>query len=433
MFEVSYDGFTFETPDPIFAYTIPRGQSEPYPRDLAIVRRYLRTFPNRCRTYIDAGAHIGTTIAPYSRMFRTLVGFEPMPDTYALLERNMKRNSIACQVEQCALYDRECRADISMHAGGNTGCYFIQEKEAGRVKCRPLDAYQFADVDFLKIDVEGSELAVLRGAVDTLRRFKPFLQVEWNGLGERIYGTSRSELDLFLSELGYCLYAEEGANLFFYVPRIEPYRIVCYWGKSTPSTRRNRSIEGMASVSQCDVMLLSPQTFQDIALPAHPVHPAFPYLSEVHQSDYVRTYVMHHFGGGYSDVKPQSGSWRSAFDRLLESDAYVVGYPETGPGGVAYLPAMDAWTELVGNGAYICKPKTALTQEWFDDLHRLLDSKFELIKSHPATHPRDKAEDGRGYPIEWNEMLGRIFHRVSFNYREKLLRILPMIDVVNYT
>ena len=46
------------------------------------------------------------------------------------------------------------------------------------VACKPLDYYGLEDVGFLKIDVEGHELAVLRGATETISRSYPSILVE---------------------------------------------------------------------------------------------------------------------------------------------------------------------------------------------------------------------------------------------------------------
>ena len=60
-----------------------------------------------------------------------------------------------------------------------------------------------------------------------------------------------------------------------------------------------------------------------------------------------------------------------------------------------------------------------------------LDTKLDGLKAHPATHPQDCAERSR-YPIEWNEMLGRIFHRVSYKYKDKILQTVPIVSFSAY-
>ncbi len=45
-------------------------------------------------------------------------------------------------------------------------------------------------------------------------------------------------------------------------------------------------------------------------------HQAYAYLSEVNNADYLRTYFMRFYGGGYTDVKMHRGSWVSSFEKL---------------------------------------------------------------------------------------------------------------------
>jgi hypothetical protein len=140
---------------------------------------------------------------------------------------------------------------------------------------------------------------------------------------------------------------------------------------------------------------------------------------------------MHFYGGGYSDIKQTTGSWKPAFDYLNSSHYWACGYAEIN-GGVAYTPFADKWNELVGNCAYIFKPQTPLTNEWYNEMIKLLDEKMEDLKRNPAKHPTDCKSEHSNYPIEWNEMLGRIFHRVSYSYKEYILNTLPISIFYNY-
>ena len=78
-----------------------------------------------------------------------------------------------------------------------------------------------------------------------------------------------------------------------------------------------------------------------------------------------------------------------------------------------------------------CKPRTPLTEEWYAEMVAFLDTRLERLKEHPATHPQDCSERS-SYPIAWNEMLGRIFHRVSYKYKDKLLQTVPIVCFSSY-
>jgi hypothetical protein len=209
-------------------------------------------------------------------------------------------------------------------------------------------------------------------------------------------------------------------------------KIYCFWtGTNEMSNARKTCLEQLLRVSECNVILVTKDTLPSYILPEHPLHPAYEYLSETHKADYLRTYFMHFHGGGYSDIKKTTGSWIQAFEQLANSPAWICGYQEI-EGGVAYQPVAHAWKELVGNGAYICKSRTPLTEEWYSSMIALLDTKLESLRQHPSQFPQDCFENGTGYPIGWNEMLGRIFHRVSYKYKDALLNTLPICVFYGY-
>ncbi len=215
------------------------------------------------------------------------------------------------------------------------------------------------------------------------------------------------------------------------IPRV----IYVFWTGSNPmNENRKKSIESIRETSGCQVILITKDNLNTYIIKDHPLHPAYPYLSEVHKADYLRTYFMHFYGGGYSDVKPTSGNWLKAFEDMEKNPSYYAnGYKEVGPGGVGYAPNAEHWEKLIGNCAYIFRPNTSLTKEWYNDMIKLLDSKLEELKQHPASHPRDKKEENTGYPIGWIEMLGEIFHRVIYNYHDKLLMTVPIPNFSNYS
>lgn len=210
------------------------------------------------------------------------------------------------------------------------------------------------------------------------------------------------------------------------------YKIYTWWtGKNEMSQQRKDSIENLKSVSECDVVLITTDTLSTYIKEGHPLHEAYEYLSETQKGDYLKAYFMNFYGGGYSDIKKTTGSWKSSFDELSNSNKWICGYQEL-DGGVAYEPLKDKWRELIGNGAYICKQNTPLTNEWYNEMIKLLDEKLDALKKNPAKFPQDSAEKGTGYPIEWNEMNGRIFHKLVYKYKEHVLKSLAIPIFQNY-
>ena len=77
-----------------------------------------------------------------------------------------------------------------------------KEKELQTVDVVLLDDYQFTDVDFIKIDCEGYELHVLRGAEQTILNNKPVIIVEQKvGKGKK-YGYADDAAVKYLKDLG---------------------------------------------------------------------------------------------------------------------------------------------------------------------------------------------------------------------------------------
>ena len=205
-------------------------------------------------------------------------------------------------------------------------------------------------------------------------------------------------------------------------------QIYCFWSGPNPLTpARQTNLAQLASVSECEVVLVTQDTLPSYILPEAPLHPAYLYLSYTHRADYLRTYFMHFHGGGYSDIKATTGPWTEAFNLIVsDDDVWIVGYEEI-EGGVGYAPYAEHWRHMIGNGAYICKPRTPLTTAWYTSMIQLLDTKLEQLRLHPARHPQDQyGLWGSQYPLEWTEMLGRIFHRVSYDHKEHVRSVLPI-------
>jgi len=136
-------------------------------------------------TFIDIGAHIGKYTVLAGRYLRRgfVIAFEPCPENFKYLMLNTKSNNIVnAKLFQLALWNEVKHIKLFVAStSGEHSCKQASEKFI-EVLAMPLDAVIFRmdlrDVDIIKIDVEGAEVEVIEGALNTLRRFKPHLIIE---------------------------------------------------------------------------------------------------------------------------------------------------------------------------------------------------------------------------------------------------------------
>lgn len=165
---------------------------------------------------IDVGCHKGEILdlilkhAPNGKHF----AFEPIPDLFNALKL---KYSSRCEIFPFALSDQpgETTFNYVKNAPAFSGIkkrkYEVQNPDVQelQVKVESLDHLIPATVqiDFMKIDVEGGEFGVLKGAGQLLRRCKPIVVFEC-GLGASdYYGTEPGELFSFLDQCKYRIYS----------------------------------------------------------------------------------------------------------------------------------------------------------------------------------------------------------------------------------
>lgn len=139
---------------------------------------------------IDIGANRGLYTYAFSSICQHIESFEPQSSCSQIIEDYacfFRKKNIT--VHKVALSDQsgEVKLNIPVLKGRfnqtlATGCATTREidgeYESIKVKCARLDDYNFDNVSFIKIDVEGHEGSVIRGGEDTLRRERPIILVE---------------------------------------------------------------------------------------------------------------------------------------------------------------------------------------------------------------------------------------------------------------
>jgi FkbM family methyltransferase len=157
---------------------------KPFERELALIPRYL----DPERVAIDVGANVGLMTSVMARGSKRVIAFEPHLGCARHLRRIAIRN---CEVIQAAASDRNGTAVLRVPHVHALGTIEAANKLSGQnavagftVQTQTIDSALAARlspgemVSFVKIDVEGHEHAVLRGARRLLEAHRPVLMVE---------------------------------------------------------------------------------------------------------------------------------------------------------------------------------------------------------------------------------------------------------------
>lgn len=218
----------------------------PYQKRNMIALR--RLFPH-ARTVLDVGMNIGMNTIEYATFADRVHGFEPTAQTFSMADRNVAMNMGKLPTKNWfADYETDAnmmpRAQVQLHnvgIGDVAGEFEILIKEnnagqnhlenihvptkSGRPRTRrvepiketitvnTLDSYGFTDVDFIKVDVEGYEYAVICGAEQTIQRERPVVQLEMiEGQPEK-FGHSCQEILDWFTQRQYRVFLHDGTEV----------------------------------------------------------------------------------------------------------------------------------------------------------------------------------------------------------------------------
>ncbi|GAB4095289.1 hypothetical protein GCM10028787_07640 [Brachybacterium horti] len=216
-----------------------------------------------------------------------------------------------------------------------------------------------------------------------------------------------------------------------------PRRIFTLWtGEGDLPDVRRRGLDELRRMQEgIEIVLVTPRNIDDWIVPGHPLHPAYENLSLVHRSDYLRAYLLHHHGGGYSDVKAPRHHWGPAFDQAHGEGHWLLGYPERSTQWVAQLPRklgrdLKRYFRIVpGGSAAITRADSTFTREWVAEIERRLDYLAPLL----AQNPGGIRNEVLAYPVSWNDLLAKIIHPLALKHHERLaLSELLTPDISSY-
>jgi FkbM family methyltransferase len=203
------------------------------------------------KTFIDVGAHIGSIIAKvrHNDSSTKIIAIEAIPQKV----KNLQRRFPFVEVHCCAVGEttREVAFFVDTERSGySTLARPINTSGKPKIEIRvPMqkldDLVNAIDVDAIKIDVEGAELGVLRGAVNILRKCRPIIMFESAPQTDNGLGYTKEAIFEFLTSADYCLVvpnrvAQNDAGLTltgFSESHLYPRRTTNYF--AIPSERRS--------------------------------------------------------------------------------------------------------------------------------------------------------------------------------------------------
>jgi FkbM family methyltransferase len=183
----------------------------------ALIRRMM----HQSKTFIDLGANIGyfsLVAAQAMEMDGMIYSFEPDPDTYALLVRNIAANDFHNRIEAIPTAIADQKGTFTFHqylSDAGSSSLILRElpiKDSIEVGVTTLDLWAeergWPDIDFVKMDIEGAEISALRGMHEVSKRNDGLkLIIEFNA--EALESASKNNEELFsiLRSLGFAKFS----------------------------------------------------------------------------------------------------------------------------------------------------------------------------------------------------------------------------------
>lgn len=160
----------------------------------------LRKYVKENAVILDIGANLGNHTVFFAKECgaKKVYAFEPTRKTFQILEENIRINNLNSIVVamNIALGEKDTKANVIVNTK-DAGSNHVEENIDGNVIMNTLDGLSLSDkIDFIKIDVEGFELEVLKGAKETIAKDHPDIFIE-------IFNKNYDKVHDLLTQMGY--------------------------------------------------------------------------------------------------------------------------------------------------------------------------------------------------------------------------------------
>jgi FkbM family methyltransferase len=205
-----------------FSHRLPFYQKEfpLYDRQLSKLCHYLHDKLNRNINIIDIGANVGDTVLNIDLKNAFYLCIEGNEAFAKFIRKNLKYG-YSYSLEKCYLTDDPAENNYQPKVTMGTGRLVISNEIGGGIITQTLDQlietkYKNKRFDLVKIDTDGFDFKIIRGAKQCLQKWHPFLYFEWDKAFCKEQGEDPLSIFPILEELGYkeCLLFDNFGNLF---------------------------------------------------------------------------------------------------------------------------------------------------------------------------------------------------------------------------
>jgi FkbM family methyltransferase len=175
---------------------------------------------------IDVGTNNACNAIHYAKRFTTVECFEPTPLAQQLWENTVRDNNVTnVTLHKVGVGEKQYTTEIITHwknGGHNHLAHYDKNPRANEdrshrvkvpVQVEIIDSFNFQDVGFIKVDVEGYEKFVLQGAQNLIAQSRPTIQLEIVSPQCRKFGYHAEDMIAWIRSWGYTVVSKNRGNL----------------------------------------------------------------------------------------------------------------------------------------------------------------------------------------------------------------------------
>lgn len=187
-------------------------------------KNLLFSIASACQTIFDIGANVGWYSLNFAQLpkVKRIYAFEPIPYTYDYLKKHLQINNIRNVSAFNFAFSDTLGEKIFYWTEDETvsaSMSNIQERhKINKIKCKTTTIDKFMKIrpgglDLIKCDVEGAELFVFKGAIETLKKYKPVIFAELLRKWSAKFNYHPNDVIKILNNIGYSCYISRRGKL----------------------------------------------------------------------------------------------------------------------------------------------------------------------------------------------------------------------------